>query len=80
MPLISLSHLAFSSAGPVSDLPEAELEKVCQYQHHIATVLFTLAATLPRQWTKSVGQLAEPPTHTSSMPSLDPAQQRPCAA
>lgn len=28
MPLISLSHLAFSSADPVSELTDADLEKV----------------------------------------------------
>ena len=29
MPLISVTHLAFSSADPVSELSEADLEKVC---------------------------------------------------
>lgn len=28
MPLVSLTHLAFSSADPVSELSEADLEKV----------------------------------------------------
>ena len=33
IPLISLSHLSFNSADPVSELGETDLEKVCTYVH-----------------------------------------------
>lgn len=67
MPLISVTHLAFSSVEPVSELPEKDLEKV------VVIIPHTLRTSLTLRWPFSPlikwGGLAEGwLTRMSSMP------------
>ena len=68
MPLISVTHLAFTSADPVSELSQTDLEKVC------ARITFLLSFTQPASscayslWTKLGEQLVGVWIRTSNMP------------